>query len=75
MTEPARLLPELFTVQEVAGALRLHIRTVYRLIEDGALPASRIGRGQGGVRISADDVTAYIASRAIRPKDTAAAEG
>lgn len=34
----------LLTVSEVATALRVNPRTVYRLITNGELPARRIGR-------------------------------
>lgn len=35
--------PTLFTVREVAEALRIHQRTAYRLITDGSLKAIKIG--------------------------------
>jgi excisionase family DNA binding protein len=35
---------QLFTVDEVAGRLNLHVKTVRRFIRDGRLPAKRIGK-------------------------------
>ncbi len=35
---------QLFTVEEVAGRLNLHVKTVRRFIRDGRLPAKRIGK-------------------------------
>src|SRR5262245_43520371 len=34
----------LFTVDEVAGRLNLHVKTVRRFIREGRLPAKRIGK-------------------------------
>ncbi len=36
--------PTLMTVHEVANALRVHTRTVYRLISNGSIRAVKIGR-------------------------------
>jgi excisionase family DNA binding protein len=41
MTTPVK---QLFTVEEVAGRLDLHVRTVRRMIREGRLPAKRIGK-------------------------------
>ena len=35
---------QLFTVEEVAGRLNLHVKTVRRFIREGRLPAKRIGK-------------------------------
>ena len=35
---------QLFTVDEVAGRLNLHVKTVRRFIREGRLPAKRIGK-------------------------------
>jgi excisionase family DNA binding protein len=45
--------PEFVTAKEVAGILRVHTMTVYRLARDGQLDATRVGRG---IRIHADSV-------------------
>ncbi|HET8680023.1 MAG TPA: helix-turn-helix domain-containing protein [bacterium] len=36
--------PTILTVQEVAAYLRLHAVTVYRMAQNGDLPAFRVGR-------------------------------
>ncbi|MGH2692722.1 MAG: helix-turn-helix domain-containing protein [Actinomycetota bacterium] len=48
------------TVNEVAQLLRVSKMTVYRLINQGDLPAVRIGRG---FRIREEDVHRYLESR------------
>jgi excisionase family DNA binding protein len=35
---------QLFTVDEIAGRLNLHVKTVRRFIREGRLPAKRIGK-------------------------------
>jgi excisionase family DNA binding protein len=37
------VLPRLLTLKEVANILRIHPRTAYRLVQDGALVAIRVG--------------------------------
>ncbi len=48
------------TVNEVAELMRVSKMTVYRLINQGDLPAVRIGRGY---RIREEDVHRYLDSR------------
>lgn len=48
------------TVNEVAQLMRVSKMTVYRLINQGDLPAVRIGRGY---RIREEDVHRYLESR------------
>lgn len=43
MTETAGT-PKLYTVQEVAEALRVHYRTAYRLITGGSIEGIKIGK-------------------------------
>jgi len=50
----------LLTAKEVAGLMRVSTMTVYRLINNGELPAYRIERQ---VRIDEADVSRYLASR------------
>jgi excisionase family DNA binding protein len=47
----------LLTVAEVAAALRVSNMTVYRLIRDGSLRSTRVGRGY---RIWEEAVDAYL---------------
>ena len=35
---------EILTCAEVATLLKLHLKTVYKLVEDGTIPGTRIGR-------------------------------
>lgn len=49
----------LLSVEEVAKRLGISMRTVRRLIGDGAIPTHRIGRS---VRVSEDDLDRYIAA-------------
>ena len=50
--------PEYLTPEEVAGKLRIHERTVRRLLADGKLPGQRIGAKKW--RVSADALKAYM---------------
>lgn len=47
-----------FSMDEIAEALGVHVKTVRRRIADGSLRAHRIGRQ---IRISADDFRAFTA--------------
>ena len=48
------------TTEEVLEYLHVNLRTVYRLIKAGDLPAVRVGRS---FRVSELDVDTYLASR------------
>jgi excisionase family DNA binding protein len=37
-------LEEIITPAEVASLLRIHVKTVYRLAEEGLIPGKKIGR-------------------------------
>lgn len=37
-------MEEIITPSEVAALLRIHVKTVYRLAEEGLIPGKRIGR-------------------------------
>ncbi len=50
--------PEYLTPQEVAEKLRIHERTVRRLLADGKLPGQRIGARKW--RVSAAALKAYM---------------
>ena len=51
------------TVAEVADQLRVSNMTVYRLIQSGQLPATRVGRSY---RIREEDVDRYLAEQYTR---------
>jgi excisionase family DNA binding protein len=52
----------LFTVAEVAEAMRVSNMTVYRLIQAGDLRATRVGRSY---RLRQSDVEAYLSRSAV----------
>jgi excisionase family DNA binding protein len=56
--------PELMTVAEVAAIMRVSKMTVYRLIRDGSIDATRIGRG---FRLHAASVREYIKTGTLAP--------
>lgn len=47
------------TVDDVAGRLRVHERTIRRWIEAGRLPATNLG-GRAGYRIAETDLLAFM---------------
>lgn len=51
----------MLTVAEVATLLRVSKWTVYRLIEDSALRAIRVGRGKGSIRVFESAYVDYVA--------------
>jgi excisionase family DNA binding protein len=56
----------LFTVAEVAEAMRVSNMTVYRLIKSGELPALRVGKGY---RIFEADLERFLSDRSVRVED------
>jgi excisionase family DNA binding protein len=48
------------TVAEVADLLRVSNMTVYRLVQSGQLPATRVGRSY---RIREEDLDSYLAQQ------------
>jgi len=54
---------EMYTVEDVATQLKVHIKTVRHWINTGELPAMDIGRGY---RISKPDLLAFIEKRKKR---------
>lgn len=50
----------MLTVREVAAYLRLHVVTVYRMAQHGALPAFRVGRGW---RFKRDQIEQWLLDR------------
>ena len=59
---------QLFTVDEVAGRLNLHAKTVRRFIRDGRLPAKRIGKEYRITRSALDE---FAGTAASEPSDAA----
>lgn len=54
----------LYTVEQVAGLLGLHIKTVRGYVRDGRLKASRIGKSY---RITASDLAAFTGTTVAPP--------
>lgn len=54
------------TPSEVAALLKIHLKTVYKLAEKGAIPGNRIGRSW---RFSRSDVLELVSSKPINSSD------
>jgi excisionase family DNA binding protein len=55
----------LFRVRAVAEICAVHPATIYRAVEAGRLAALRFGAGNGGLRISAEALNAYLAASRV----------
>ncbi len=63
------------TVREVAARLEVSVPLVYRLIARGRLQCSRHGLGRGVIRVSEEQLAAYLTSAesgALAPEGRAA---
>ena len=58
---------QLFTVDEVAGRLNLHVKTVRRFIREGRLPAKRIGKEYRITRPALDEFAGIVTDRGPEP--------
>jgi excisionase family DNA binding protein len=56
--------PLWFSSREAAKHLGLTTRTLYRLVDDGLLPAYRMGRV---LRLKRDDIDAFIEASRVEP--------
>ena len=54
--------PALLTVPELATVLRVGRNTAYRLIDDGTIPAIKIGRQ---IRVYREDVIRYVGGHGL----------
>jgi excisionase family DNA binding protein len=54
-------MDEIITPSEVAQMLKIHIKTVYRLAEQGVIPGSRVGRSW---RFNRKSILGLVASNA-----------
>ena len=61
---------DLLTCEEAAAYLRVHPRTVYRLLRDGGMPGVRVGRQW---RIRRSDLDAYLGRETQTPRNVVAA--
>jgi excisionase family DNA binding protein len=65
----------MLTVPEVAERLRVAVSTVYALVESGKLGAFRIGPNDGAIRVSEEQLQAYLdACRSLPHSVTASSE-
>lgn len=55
---------EYYLPREVAARLRISVRTVYQWIDDGVLPAVKVG---GTVRIPVEPFEALLKARKTKP--------
>ena len=54
---------EWLLVTEVAKRMRVSARTVYRLVAAKQLASTRVGVGQGGIRVKPNAVTEFLQRR------------
>lgn len=52
----------MFTVKQVAEQLNISATCVYQLVSTGKLACHRIGIGRGAIRVSEDDLRAFISA-------------
>src|SRR3989442_1736754 len=64
---PVKAIPDLMTVADVSKRLKASISFVYARIADGSLPHYRLGDGQGGLRVSEEQLAHYLRSRQAGP--------
>jgi excisionase family DNA binding protein len=55
-----RGVEDIITASQVAELLHIHVRTVYRLTEEGVIPGSRIGRSW---RFNKKDILDLVSAR------------
>ncbi|MFO1003807.1 MAG: helix-turn-helix domain-containing protein [Planctomycetaceae bacterium] len=60
----------MLTVPEVAERLRVAVSTVYALVESGKLGAFRIGPNDGAIRVSDEQLAAYLNACRTDPSAT-----
>ncbi|MFQ5852903.1 MAG: helix-turn-helix domain-containing protein [Candidatus Binatia bacterium] len=56
-------MEEIITPSQVASLLQIHVRTVYRLAEEGVIPGNRIGRSW---RFSKRDILHLVSGKQRR---------
>ena len=57
-------MQDIITPSQVASLLQIHVKTVYRLAEEGKIPGNRIGRSW---RFSRADIISLISNRQTKP--------
>ena len=59
--ETAKATSTMMTVEEVAQRIAMSDSFVYGVIADGRLKHHRFGKGQGGIRVSEQQLAAFLA--------------
>ena len=57
------------TVNDVAARLQISTSSVYLLVEHGQLPHHRVGARRGAIRVSEDDLAAYLHGCREKPRE------
>ena len=57
---PAKAYPDMMTVEDVARRLKASDSFVYGAIASGRLTHHRLGKGQGGIRVSEEQLAAFL---------------
>ena len=60
----------LLKISEVAKRLSVSTAFVYEIIAEGRLRHHRLGRGQGAIRVSEEQLAAYLASCESAPDES-----
>ena len=58
---------DIYTPEDLAAKLHVAVRTVYKLIKSGQLPASQVGRQY---RISDEQLSRFMKSQEVKQEDT-----
>lgn len=57
---PAKTHPDMMTVEDVARRLNVSDSFVYGAVSAGRLKRHRLGKGQGGIRVSEEQLAAFL---------------
>jgi excisionase family DNA binding protein len=57
---PAKANPEMMTVEDVARRLNVSDSFVYGVVAEGRLKHHRLGKGQGGIRVSEEQLAEFL---------------
>lgn len=63
---------EILTIREVADYLKVTERTLYRLVQEGKLPAFKVGNSW---RLRRADIDAWIGEQTAAPRDEGGSNG
>ena len=57
---PGKTHPEMMTVEDVARRLKMSDGFVYNVVASGRLKHHRFGKGQGGIRVSEEQLAEFL---------------